>query len=188
MQPLGKGLALKRPQFRYPRNDAGMQRRIRLPARRMHAYHMIEQRAGGRLPALHQPVPGQDRLPIGAPEAMAGHLPLRHRNKAARSPGDQRNMAANIGRQASAQRPQRAGIGVDHARSDLTTGIQTKLGCSFGRKRTDAFSRHHSGFGEPRPISQVGKPRQFEIIRLPAGIFLRKKIPLRRLRAIRTFC
>ncbi|MNL05484.1 hypothetical protein D3C87_1260850 [compost metagenome] len=184
MQPLGEGLALKRAQLRYPRNDAGMQRRIRLTACRMHAHDMVEQRTGGRLPAFHQPVPGQDRLPIGPPEAVAGHLPLRHGDKAARSPGDQGHMPADICRQAAAKRAKRAGIGVDHARRHLTAGIETELGGSFGRKRADAFPRHHGGFGKACPLLQVGKARQFQIIRLPAGIFLCQEIPLRRLRAI----
>ncbi|MNZ72167.1 hypothetical protein D3C78_905370 [compost metagenome] len=93
-------------------------------------------------------------------------------------------MPADICRQAAAKRAKRAGIGVDHARRHLTAGIETELGGSFGRKRADAFPRHHGGFGKACPLLQVGKARQFKIIRLPAGIFLCQEIPLRRLRAI----
>lgn len=93
-------------------------------------------------------------------------------------------MPAHIPRKASAKRAERTRIGIDHARRHLATRIQTKFCRRFRRQRTDAFPRHHRGVGKPGPFLQITKPGQFEIIRLPAGIFLRQKIPLRRLRAI----
>ncbi len=98
--------------------------------------------------------------------------------------GDQRHMFTHIIRKASAKRTQRAGVSIDHARRHLAAGVEAEFGRSLGRKRADGCPRHHGCFGQACPLFQIAKPGKIEIIRLPAGIFLRQKIPLRRLRAI----
>ena len=120
--------------------------------------NVIEQRAGGGLAGLVQPVARQHRVVIRTP--YSGNLPGigRGRHVARRCAGDHRNGLVEAAGVEPAEHADSAGMGIDRADADHAVAGQAKFVGAFGSQRAGICTDRQRRGGQRRPVLQVIEP------------------------------